>query len=200
LAIKEGLIPVAQTARFLSNLTHKGFMYLPGYKFKSSDDARGDIDLIAICDGHLVFCECKDLENSSIELNSSSEIVNQFRNTIEIAIRCKASVAVLASRLKEYPDQLQNCLESEFGNSIEIRLLNQSDLDNGMRQVGDVSTRMSLFDLVSKPIDRGSTPQNHAGRRIIRSKWFVQSDGNYAGNLLSNAPSSVSPASPETRE
>lgn len=176
LAINEGIIPVVQTARFLSNLTFKGFMYLPGYKFKSKDEIIGDVDLIAICDGHLVFCECKDLEDSSIKLTSCSDIMNQFRKTIENAIRNGASVAVFASRLIEYPEQLQNCLEAEFGNRIAIRLLNQSDLDNGFRQIGSALKRMNIYDLVSKPKDQILTPQSPAGRRVIRSKWFVQSD------------------------
>ena len=57
-AISEGVIPVVKAGRFLRNMANNSFLWLPGVKYRTGTQ-RGDIDLLACCDGHLVFCECK---------------------------------------------------------------------------------------------------------------------------------------------
>jgi hypothetical protein len=55
-AVREGIVPVLPARRFLSNWTNTGLFWLPGMKFRHQ---HGDVDLLACCDGRLVFCECK---------------------------------------------------------------------------------------------------------------------------------------------
>ena len=88
-AVKEGIVPVLLTARFLRGLADRGFFWLPGLKYKSGDKA-GDIDLLACCDGKLIFCECKRLEATPAEAKVWDEVVDQFLETVAVAKMCRA--------------------------------------------------------------------------------------------------------------
>jgi hypothetical protein len=47
LAVREGIVPVVLTGRFLRRMTNTGFFWLPGVKYKLGDQ-QGDIDLLAL--------------------------------------------------------------------------------------------------------------------------------------------------------
>ena len=150
-AIEEGIIPVVQTGRFLEGLTHKGFLWLPGVKYKNGE-VRGDIDLLACCNGGFVFCECKNLEetpnscpiaagncprNSPTRSQLWDDVVSQFLQTARLAKACKGCLAVLACKVTEYPVAVMERLKAELGSSIPYLLLKNDDLEKGYRLVKD---------------------------------------------------------------
>ena len=98
-AIKEGIIPVVLTGRFLQNMTNDGFLWLPGVKYQIRAQ-QGDIDILACCDGRLVFCECKMLKETSFDSSLSEKIVDQFLKTANLAKKCGANLAVLSAKSK----------------------------------------------------------------------------------------------------
>jgi len=57
-AIREGIVPVVLAGRFLKNMTHDGFFWLPGVKYEW-DGENGDLDIVACCDGNIVVGECR---------------------------------------------------------------------------------------------------------------------------------------------
>lgn len=133
-AVSEGIIPVVLTGRFLYNLSHFGFLWLPGVKYRRQNQL-GDIDLLACCDGHLVFCECKQLSNTPPDAKVWTQVVNQFLETVEIAKLCGGSLVVLASQVIEYPPDVQKKINDAVQDSIPILLLTKSDLDKGYREI-----------------------------------------------------------------
>jgi len=132
-AIAEGVIPVALTGRFLRGLTSNGFFWLPGVKFREGN-SRGDIDILACCDGHLVLAECKCLRNTPGEVVKWDTILTQFLGTVAIAKRCKASLVVLAALVDSYPESLQSQIAAEIGDTIPYLLLNKVDLETGHKE------------------------------------------------------------------
>src|SRR5262249_21361786 len=82
--------------RFLRNMTNNCFFWLPGMKYKIGDQP-GDIDLLGCCDGQLVFCECKQLEDTPAGTKVWDDVVGQFLQTADVAKRCGASLVVLAA-------------------------------------------------------------------------------------------------------
>jgi hypothetical protein len=94
-AIKEGIMPVVLTARFLRNMSTNGFFSLPGVKYQVGAEL-GDIDLIACCDGYLTYCECKCLEETSPCAKLWDQIVSHFIETAKIAQKYKEYFVLLA--------------------------------------------------------------------------------------------------------
>jgi hypothetical protein len=62
-ALSEGFSTVMLAGNFLRNQTKRGFFWLPGVKY-AKNGIEGDIDILACCDGGLVFGECKRLSNT----------------------------------------------------------------------------------------------------------------------------------------
>lgn len=136
LAVQEGIVPVVLTGRFLRNLTNLGFLWLPGVKYRF-EERLGDIDLLACCDGHLVFCECKELDETPADAKVWDDVVSQFLETIVIAKKCGASLAILAALVAEYPQAVRDRVAAEVGNTITYQLLTKQDLESGQRVIDD---------------------------------------------------------------
>ncbi|NQT15415.1 MAG: hypothetical protein HQ582_21845 [Planctomycetes bacterium] len=148
-AIREGVIPVALTGRFLRSMTNRGFLWLPGVKYKTSTE-RGDIDILACCDGWLVFCECKTLKETAPEAGVWEDVVSQFLETATLAETCQGNLVVLAAQVGEFPQAVQERIKAELGAKIPYLLLNKNDLETGHRSIEhDGHTRwFGLSDLI----------------------------------------------------
>jgi DNA-directed RNA polymerase subunit RPC12/RpoP len=167
LAVREGIAPIVLTGRFLEQMTNSGFFYLPGVKYKIGDQS-GDIDLLACCDGHLVFCECKRLENTPSGTAVWDEVVAQFIQTAEVAKRCGGSVAILAVHGVDFPQEVKDRLAKEIGTNIPYELLTKQDLETGYRNIMDMGhpRPMKIHDLIPMPFPE--RPQKRApGRRTV---------------------------------
>jgi hypothetical protein len=170
-AIKEGIVPVVLTGRFLHRLTTRGFVWIPGVKCKLGA-RQGDIDIVACCDGHLVFCECKRLEAIPSDARVWDDITSQFLELVEIARICNGNLAVLASQVSSYPDSLKQRLKNEIGNTIPYLLLDQQDLEAGHRQVGEGENRrwLTFSHLIPAQFSEQRT-QRSGGPRTIETGW-----------------------------
>jgi hypothetical protein len=172
-AIQEGIVPVAQTGRFLQAMTNQGFLWRPGVKYKIGDQC-GDLDLMACCDGHLVFCECKNLDETPGDAKLWAEVVGQFLETARIAKLCGGSLAVLACKAVAYPQDVIDRLATELGTSIPYLLLTKEDLDKGYRQFKQdtLTSHVMLHDLL--PIPFSEKPRDRVGKpRTIDMGWAV---------------------------
>jgi len=172
-AIREGLTPVVQTGRFLKGMTDHGFLWLPGVKYKMKD-VFGDVDLLASCDGHLVFCECKKLEGTPGGAKVWDDVVAQFVETARVAKSCRGSLVVLASRVSEYPKSVQRRLKRELGSSIPYLLLNREDLEKGYRPItrNNLETQLALGDVLPTPFPEKPMSRS-GGPRTINMGWGV---------------------------
>jgi hypothetical protein len=172
-AYKEGIIPVVLTGRFLRGLTIDGFFWLPGIKYQLGV-SQGDIDLLACCDGHLVFCECKRLQDTPMGAKVWDNVVTQFLETAEIAKRCKGSLAVLSAQVASYPDTVRHRIEAKLGTSIPFVLLDKQDLEKGYRnkQDGTLTRAMRLQDLLPIRFPEQPRPQSDKPR-TINMGWGV---------------------------
>ncbi|MFC2155142.1 hypothetical protein ACFLRB_01450 [Acidobacteriota bacterium] len=132
MAIREGAIPVILTLQFLNNLTRSGFMYLPGFKGELGQ-GNFDIDIIAGCDGELVFCECKDLNKKNSSKMVWGEIKDQFEQLIQRAKKHKARIAILSSLTQKYPASIKELVKKYSDESLSVVLLDQGDLEKGRR-------------------------------------------------------------------
>jgi hypothetical protein len=174
LAINEGIIPVALTGRFLRNLTLRGFFWLPGIKY-NFDSTNGDIDLLACCDGHLVFCECKTLKNSKPDDDAPiwSTIVDSFIKLASVAKKCNGSLVVLASLADRYPEKVETDIKAALNNILPYMLLTKGDLDAGDRFYQDdrVKRRFMIHDLVGGPFPENPWRPADGKPRKIEFGW-----------------------------
>jgi hypothetical protein len=173
LAIDEGIIPVVLTGRFLRRMSNLGFFWLPGVKYQDSS-GKGDIDLLACCDGYLIFCECKNLCKTKGQEKNWDEIVAQFLRTAEIAKRCKGNLVVLSSQVDNYPAEVRDRIVAELKSSIPFLLLDNKDLEKGHReiQVNNLRGFLGLGDLIPRRFQ--DLPGNQSERgRIINYGWGV---------------------------
>jgi len=190
-SIHEGIVPVVQTGRFLYGMTHQGFLWLPGVKYRTGTQS-GDIDLLASCDGHLVFCECKNLEDTPVVADSCpasiascprsspstlqvwNQVFDQFTETARVAKACNASLAVLASRTNQYPQEFVERLKNGIGESIPFLLLSKEDLEKGFRLIdnGTMNARLSLCDIIPQKFPE--KPRDRSGKlRQIKNGWGI---------------------------
>jgi len=133
-------------------MAHSGFLWLPGVKYKVGDKV-GDIDILACCDGHLVFCECKRLASAGPEDKVWNEIVSQFLETARVASLCGGSLAVLASQVSGYPQDVQGRIREGIGTKIPYLLLDRHDLETGFRDADprEPARFLGLHDLIPEP-------------------------------------------------
>ena len=164
-AFKEGIRPVALTLSVLADASRRGFMYIPGYK-GSLNDTKFDIDIIAICNGHLVFCECKNMENVPSKSRDWSTVKHKFEQLIEIASYCGANSVVLASLADDYPVSIHRIAKNKTTNQLRVVLLSKNDLIRGHTLVKDpdVKFRRAFFEeyFISK-----SKIKKNKSKRII---------------------------------
>src|SRR5262249_26325456 len=172
-SVQEGIIPVAQTGRFLENMTNQGFFWLPGVKYKIGNQP-GDLDLLACCDNYLVFCECKCLEKTPADAQVWDDVVDQFLETARIAKLCNGNLAVLASRTSAYPQPVMDRIKAELGSSIPYVLLDKNDLEKGYRSVQEetLERHLAFYDLL--PVPFPEKPRDRTGKpRTINMGWGV---------------------------
>jgi hypothetical protein len=169
--MKEGIVPVVLTGRFLQQMTRHGFFWLPGVKYKLGTK-HGDLDLLACCDGEVVFCECKRLDQTPPGAKVWDEVVSQFLDTAEIAKRCKGSLAVLSAQVDAYPDDVKSRIDTAIGKSIPYLLLNKHDLEAGHRKRPDGHGHLNLSDLLTVPF-REEARARGGKARTINMGWGV---------------------------
>jgi hypothetical protein len=131
-SLKEGIIPIALTGRFLRNMTNHGYFWLPGMKWKRSEE-RGYIDIIACCDGYFVFAECKTLSDIEDESFTWKAVLDQFIQLSNMAIECGAALVVFASQVEKYPLEFSQEIDEKLKSKISYLLLNREELDKGRR-------------------------------------------------------------------
>jgi hypothetical protein len=150
-ALKEGIVPVVLAGRFLSNLTRRGFLWLPGVKFRW-DKNDGDLDILACCDGHIVVGECKSLGDTPPDTGFWEVILEQFAETIRVGQACRASFVVLAAMVNSYPPDFQERVDQLTGSTMRSLLLNKQDLVQGHRPINGEGPQaisyLSIRDLV----------------------------------------------------
>ena len=154
-AIRQGMIPVVLAGRFLSNLTHKGFLWLPGTKLIWGENA-GDLDVLACCDGHLIVGECKSLSDTSPRSKTWDDLLKQFAETLKVGRACRASFAFLAVMAEKYPLEFVKEVEQLTVPTMQVLMLNREDLERGHRVTSHkdekIERRLSLSDLIVDPM------------------------------------------------
>ena len=115
-------MPVALTGNFLRNLTHRGFLWLPGLKY-SREAIHGDIDIVASCDGHLVLAECKTRDQSDPSKVEWPKIIDQVKALASVGRTCSASFVLLASMIDAYPLSVLDEVVAIAGPDLPIHLL-----------------------------------------------------------------------------
>ncbi|MBA4066949.1 MAG: hypothetical protein C0501_25225 [Isosphaera sp.] len=177
LAVEQGVMPVALTGRFLRNMTHRGFMWLPGVKYKRGAK-RGDIDLLACCDGYLVFGECKRLDRTPPDAKVWAEVVDQFLRTAAVARDCGAHLAVLACQGSTYPPEVEKEIETRLAGTIPHLLLDKNDLEVGHREVREGTHKrwLHLADLIPREYPETPGPRE-GGPRVVNVGWGVHTSG-----------------------
>ena len=101
-AFDQGIRPVALTVAILKSAADNGFLYIPGFKGVYQEKAF-DIDIVSVCNGNLIFCECKDMDGVPATANSWIKIKSQLEDLIDKGKLCGARSVVLASLADEYP-------------------------------------------------------------------------------------------------
>ncbi|MBN1854100.1 MAG: hypothetical protein JW829_15340 [Pirellulales bacterium] len=176
-SFNEGLPTIALTGRFLRNMTIRGFFWLPGVKYRR-DDIRGDIDILACCDGHLVFGECKKLAETPHDASSWNKTTDQFLKLAPLASQCGGALVVLATMADSFPNDVQDRIRNELADKIPFLLLCKTDMEKGYRPTQPDSNvpSLGLHDLIPTgfpelPIER--TP----GQRQIDYGWAMFTKG-----------------------
>jgi hypothetical protein len=146
-----GVIPIILTMILLSNISEESFLFLVGVKITSPMET--DIDLVAICDREIIFCECKDLENGVTEITVNEiqkqfEIINNLSN--QIGNRILLLCSLVADTNKTLFDNFINKFPSK--EKINIKLLFSSEL-----QKGSIEDILSILYLLPKPIYKESS-------------------------------------------
>jgi len=169
LSIREGIVPVVLTARFLKNLTDTGFFWLPGTKC-SFESVKIDLDILACCDGHLVAAECKTLSATNTESNTWAEIADQVEREVDLLKICKIEIILVAAMCKDFPKEFKNKILEIIGNDLAVLFLNKEDLIEGHRRLpmrDQQTRRMRLKDILpSKPLSKTK-------KRRKKSRRFV---------------------------
>jgi hypothetical protein len=165
-AVHQGIAPVVLTGRFLQNMAHDGFLWVPGVKYREGNQ-EGDIDILASCDGALVFCECKRLSGTSVEAPVWVKIVDQFMELVRVAEACHGDLVVLASQIDSYPQSVEDRIREELKGRLPYLLLNSHDLERGYRNVDDGGDdRLRLHDLFAMRFPEAQRPVTGESRRV----------------------------------
>ncbi len=166
-AFKEGIRPVALTLGVLKRATAGGFLYIPGFKgtYEKKDF---DIDIMAVCDGDLIFCECKTMEGISAQASGGAKVLDQLEQLIEKGNLCGARSVVLASLADGYPQKIQKLAKNKSTSTMRVVLLTKADLLRGHTKsqrdnMGESPARLSEAFLPQAP----STKRKRKGERRV---------------------------------
>jgi len=169
-ALKQGMMPVTLTGQFLRNLARRGFLWLPGLKY-THEGGRGDIDVVASCDGHLVLAECKSRDQSDPSDIEWPKIMDQVKTLASVGRACKASFVVLSMLIDAYPQSILAEVESIGSADLPIHLLNKEDLENGRRWINEgpaaMTSPQSLNDFLPEGFPEVPRPRFDEPREIV---------------------------------
>ncbi|MFC1528888.1 hypothetical protein ACFL5B_03165, partial [Candidatus Latescibacterota bacterium] len=169
LSIKEGIIPVILTARFLKNLTSSGFFWLPGIKC-ISEFGKHDLDIIACCDGHLICAECKTLDDTKEESKTWEKIANQIIKQIKLIKTLRIETFVIAALCDKFPDHFKNKISEITGKSIGILFLTKKDLLEGIRRKtskDEPSGLTRIIDILPFQVPIKKKKKKKKGKRFV---------------------------------
>ena len=176
-SLSQGLATVVLTGRFLRNLTTRGFFWLPGFKYER-EGGKGDIDVLACCDGHLVFGECKTLASTPHDAASWNSTIEQFLHLVAAAIECGGEIVVLAALVDGFPEHVQRRVEAEVSGRIPVLLLNKRDLEKGRRPAHPENEwpSVNLQGLIPPKFPELEV-ERAAGPRQIKLGWALYTKG-----------------------
>lgn len=134
-AFKEGVRPVALTLSVLEfAVARDGFMFLPGFKgVRNGQDF--DIDIIAVCNGELILCECKDMSEVPATNSDWIKVKKQFESLIELGELLKAKSVILSSLANKYPKMIRQLAKKKTTEEMRIVLLRRDDLLRGHAEI-----------------------------------------------------------------
>lgn len=169
LSLREGIVPVILAARFLYNLTSKGFLCLPGVRC-SKGGIDTDIDLFAACDGQLLSVECKSLRKARVRKETWSAIRKDLRNPIEIAKGVGVKAFVFAALASKIPSDFKNAISRLAGKKMATLFLCKEDLETGFRRVplGAEKRPLSIDDILPTPPKSRKRKRRRKGERFVR--------------------------------
>ena len=147
-SLNEGIVPIVLAGRFLRSLTSRGFFWLPGVKY-IKDGQGGDADIVACCDGYLVFAECKTLVDTPSDAAVWTKVVDQFLELARVAIDCDGNLVVLAAQVETFPEDVVRRIEDSLKGRITYILLDASDLADGHRTI-EGGRWLSMTDLLAE--------------------------------------------------
>jgi hypothetical protein len=169
-AFDQGTIPVILTILFLKQLADQSFLITPGIEL-TKDEKSTDIDIVASCDGILILCECKTLENVCYKEKSSEaidtaetdnkmyeEISDQIRRTIKTAQEIGAPIVFLSTMAETISPELRSKIEElneECKENIALHILTLSELEKGYRGIPrksnpEIEDRAGLLSFLPK--------------------------------------------------
>ncbi len=144
-ALDQGIMPVVLTARLLENMTFRSFAWFPSFKGRRSDGSEFEIDIIAVCDGVTVLCECKDLEWATGNENRRGgavrerwgEAVRELRTLVDLAPACNARLVILSALVDEFPRSIHRLAKKLETPDLRIHLFTRAELEEGICKGGD---------------------------------------------------------------
>ena len=137
--VDQGSLPVILTLLFLARLCRDSFLYVSGIIVQSKTETENDIDILAACDGELVFVECKDLREFA-QPQIRKEFVNQLNNTIKIALQINVPIVLLSTLLQQIPENLKSQVDDwnrKYKGRLAVHILTISELERGFISIAD---------------------------------------------------------------
>jgi len=126
-------MPVILTLGFLANITKDSFLYLVGAKIEGFVET--DIDLIALCDRKIIFCECKDFECGPGS-KGLQDIKQQTGILYDLAKKMDVCVLLISSLINEdgvsYFEELQRMYLPT--DNLNVFFLHADDLEKGKKE------------------------------------------------------------------
>jgi len=139
-----GAIAVILTLLVLYNTSWHGILWNADIELAQRDDAENadavEVDIIAMCDGYLIFAECKnrllseqDKMNPERRRDKLDEIKTQLEQEIKVAIAMEAQLFLFATLEEETPDEIQEFIsrQDEQYDRLRVRLLSANELLQG---------------------------------------------------------------------
>ena len=128
----------------LYNTSWHGILWNADIELTQGDDAENadavEVDIIAMCDGYLIFAECKnrllseqDKRNPERRRDKLDEIKTQLEREIKVAIAMEAQLFLFATLEEEIPDEIQEFIsrQDEQYDRLRVRLLSANELLQG---------------------------------------------------------------------
>ena len=169
LSIREGIIPVILTGRFLYNLTNKGFFWLPGIRY-SRGSMQSDFDILACCDGYFIAAECKTLIETGTESGIWTKLADQVKIRVDLGKICGIETLIIAAMCKEFPKDFKSEVLKMTDQNISVFFLNKDDLLEGHRRVpsgGQQRRLMRINDILPPKTFPSEKKRRKRGKRFV---------------------------------